>query len=114
MKKLLVIALIALSALTACSSTGVVPMSQDSYMIGKKDGMPGVGVSWSNKAAVYREANDFCNKKGLEVFTLRDLTMPAAPGQLGSTELQFKCVQPGGTAQPLVRDPDVVIEKRVR
>ncbi|MCX5828636.1 MAG: hypothetical protein NTV58_11650 [Deltaproteobacteria bacterium] len=100
--------------LTGCMSTGVIPMSQDSYMIGKKDGSPGVGVSYSNKASVYREANAFCNKKGLEVMTLRDTTIPASPGQLGSTELQFKCVQPGGTAQPLVRDPDVIIENRGR
>ena len=92
--------------LTGCRSTGVIPMDQDSYMIGKKDGSPGLGVSLSNKAAVYREANAFCQAKGLEVMTLRCTTTPAMPGQLGSTELHFKCVPPGGTAQPLVSAPD--------
>ena len=60
MKKLLLAASIAVSTLVGCASTGVIPMDQDSYMIGKKDGTPGLGVSLSNKAEVYREANEFC------------------------------------------------------
>lgn len=95
-----------------CQSTGVIPMDQDSYMIGKKDGSPGLGVSLTNKGEVYREANTFCQAKGLEVRTLRVTTTPAMPAQLGSTELQFKCVPPGGAAQPLVRETDTVIEVR--
>lgn len=100
--------------LIGCASTGVVPMDQDSYLIGKKDGTPGLGVSLSNKAEVYREANDFCRTKGLEVKTLLVTTTPARLGQLGSTELQFKCVAKGGTAQPLEREPDQIIEQRLR
>ena len=98
--------------LTGCASTGVIPMDQDSYMIGKKDGTPGLGVSLSTKADVYREANDYCRAKGLEVKTLQVTTTPAQPAQLGSTELQFKCVAPGGTAQSLQKTPDTVIEIR--
>ena len=97
---------------SGCQSTGVIPMDRDSYMIGKKDGTPGLGVSLSNKAEVYREANDFCQAKGLEVQTLEVITTPARPAQLGSTELHFKCVAPGGTAQPLQKTPDTVIEIR--
>lgn len=93
-----------------CSSTGVVSMSQDSYYIGKKDGSPGVGVSLSNKAEVYQEAHAFCNAKKLELYVLRETVTPSAPGQLGSSELHFKCVEPGGTAQPLEKDPDIVIQ----
>ena len=96
--------------LAGCQSTGVIPMDQDSYMIGKKDGSLGIGVSLSNKADVYREANTFCREKGLEVKTLHVTTMPSRPGQLGSTELQFRCVSPGGVAQPLVKDPNTSIE----
>jgi hypothetical protein len=103
-KQGLLLGVIALVA--ACSSTGVVPMDQDSYFIGKKDGSPGIGVSLSNKAAVYREANDFCHKKGLEVKTLNVTVTPAMPARLGSTELQFKCVPPGGEAQPIAKDAD--------
>jgi hypothetical protein len=105
---------ITLSALliSGCQSTGVIPMDQDSYMIGKKDGAPGLGVSLTNKAEVYREANEFCRAKGLEVKTLQVITTPARPAQLGSTELHFKCITPGGTAQPLQKIPDTVIEIR--
>jgi hypothetical protein len=111
MKQLAYVAFAAV-LLSGCQSTGVIPMDQDSYMIGKKDGTPGLGVSLNNKAEVYREANDFCRKKGLEVKTLQVTTTPSAPAQLGSTELQFKCVAPGGTAQPLQKVPDTVIEIR--
>jgi hypothetical protein len=110
MSKNLSIILFTLSAVTGCSSTGVVPMSQDSFFIGKKDGSPGIGVSLSNKAEVYKEANEFCDKKSLEVFVLRENVIPAAPARLGSTELTFKCVAPGGSSQGLVNDADTVIK----
>lgn len=100
--------------LSGCQSTGVIPMDRDSYMIGKKDGTPGLGVSLTNKAEVYREANTFCREKGLEVETLHVTTTPSRPGQLGSTELQFRCTSPGGKAQPLVKESDTVIEIRNR
>lgn len=112
MKKIAALLLVCTGLLVGCSSTGVIPMDRDSYMIGKKDGMPGLGISLSNKADVYKEANEFCVKKGQEVQTLRVTTTPAQPGVLGYTELQFKCVQPGSTAQPLRPDPNTVIEIR--
>ena len=105
---------LSVSLLTGCQSTGVIRMDQDSYMIGKKDGTPGLGVSLSNKAAVYREANDFCQLKGLEVKTMHLTITPAMPARLGSTELQFRCVSPGSTAQPLVKEADKIIEIRNR
>jgi hypothetical protein len=86
------ISVLSAALLTGCASTGVIPIDQDTYMIGKKDGSPGLGVSLSNKAEVYTEANTFCRAKGREVQTLNVITTPAAIGKLGSTELQFKCV----------------------
>jgi len=109
MSNKIILSIVVFIIISSCSSTGVIPMSQDSYFIGKKDGSPGVGVSLNNKAKVYQEANIFCNKKNLEALTLRETVTPAAPGRLGSTELHFKCVQPGGTAQPLVKDADKVV-----
>jgi hypothetical protein len=109
MNKIVIISAVTSLLIYGCASTGVITMSQDSYFIGKKDGSPGIGVSLSNKAEVYQEAATFCNKKSLEVFTLRETVTPAAPGRLGSTELHFKCVQPGGTARPLAKDADKVI-----
>ena len=102
--------IITITLMTGCSSTGVIPMSQDSYFIGKKDGSPGLGVSLSNKASVYQEAHSFCNAKNLEVKILRETVTPSGFGRLGSTELHFKCVKPGGTAQPLEKDADTLIK----
>ena len=89
--------------ISGCQSTGVVRTGQDSYYISKKDGSPGLGVSLANKAAVYNAADTFCGKRGLEVKTLNETVTPASPGQLGSTELQFKCVPLSGEAQPVAK-----------
>jgi len=102
--------LLSSTLLVSCSSTGVIPMSQDSYYIGKKDGSPGLGVSLSNKAQVYKEAYAFCSEKGLELFVLQETVTPSAPARLGSTELHFKCVEPGGTAQSLTKAPGAIIK----
>ena len=89
---------------SGCASTGVIPMGQDSYYIAKKDGSPGLGVSFSNKVEVYQEANIFCEKKRLEVSILRETVTASALGRLGSTELYFKCVQLGATSKPLQKE----------
>jgi len=77
--------------LIGCQSTGVISTGNDTYMVGKKDGTPGLGVSLENKADVYREANAFCQKKGLDLRVISETVTPARPAQLGATELQFKC-----------------------
>lgn len=101
--------------LAACASTGVVPLDQDSYFLGKKDASPGLGVSLSNKADVLKEAGAFCGAKGMQVKVLELTSTPSRPAQFGSTELQFRCVPLGGEARDAVpRAPDEVIEKRIR
>ena len=109
MNKKIILSSITFLIISGCSSTGVIPMSQDSYFIGKKDGSPGIGISLSNKAEVYQEANAFCSNKSLEVLTLRETVTPAVPGRLGSTELHFRCVKSGGVAKALVKDADKVV-----
>lgn len=101
--KLTIIGLITI-LFSGCASTGVIPLGQDSYLIGKKDGSPGVGVSFAVKAEVYQEANEFCSKKNLEVKTLEVNTIAAAPGRLGSTELRFKCIKSGSTSESFATD----------
>lgn len=85
--------------LVACQSTGVIPLDGNTFMVAKKDGSPGLGVSFSTKAAVYQEATAFCKVKGLEVKTIRVDTTPARVAQLGGTELQFACVGAQQAAQ---------------
>ena len=86
-------------SLQGCSSTGVIPLGEDAYLLAKKDGMPGLGVSHSVKADIYNEANVFCKEKGLVVKTLEVHTIPARLAQLGSTELRFKCIKKGSTSE---------------
>ena len=114
MKKRFLFAVSASVLITGCSSTGVTPMDQDSYLIGRKDRTPGLGVSLSNKAKVLQEANSFCKEKGLDVKILNITTIPSAPAQFGSTEVQFRCVPSGGSAETMVKVPDQVIEVRNR
>lgn len=102
------------AVLAGCASTGVIPFDQDSFFVGKKDGSPGLGISLSNKAEVLKEANAFCSARSKEVKILRIESIPSAPAQLGSTEVVFRCVEPGGAASPLSKDPDQVIELRQR
>ncbi|WP_128080763.1 hypothetical protein [Salinivibrio costicola] len=100
--------------LAACKSTGVVPLGQNSYYVGKKDGSPGLGVSLENKAAVYSEARQFCEAKELEIKILKETVTPARPAQLGSTELEFSCVAKGSLETPTEVKPGQIIENRKR
>ena len=78
-------------ALAGCASTGAVPGEQGTYTISKKSAAPGLGVSLHTKADVEREAQAFCRSKGLAMSVIAENVMPAEPGRLGYTELQFSC-----------------------
>jgi len=106
--------LIGIIFLASCKSTGVVPLGQNSYYLGKKDGSLGIGVSLENKAAVYNEARQFCAKLNLEIKVLKEIVTPAAPARLGSTELEFSCIPLGTLATPTEKKPNQIIEKRER
>lgn len=110
MKKIVISCVIFLCV--SCSSTGVIPMDRDSFFIGKKDGSPGLGVSLSNKAEVYQEANDFCIAKGKNVLILSESITPAIPARLGSTEIQFRCVEKSLEAKPMERGANFILEHR--
>lgn len=89
MKKIYILILLCLG-LCGCSSTGVVPMDKDTYMIAKKTcfyGRP-VGV----EAAVYREANEFCAIQNKKVEIVKCDIKSTRPFVPGSVFLQFRCV----------------------
>lgn len=100
--------------LCSCASTGVIPLGQNSYYLGKKDGSPGIGVSLENKAMVYKEASEFCSSKNLEMKVLKETVTAAAPARLGSTEIEFSCVPIGSLDTPTETKPDQIIEIRKR
>jgi hypothetical protein len=77
---------------TACSSTGVVPMDQDTYMIAKRKPTVGFGTADGAKADIYREANDFCEKKGMKVETVKLEMQDSGFGRPANASLQFRCV----------------------
>lgn len=90
MKKLLVLLLCL--GLYGCASTGVVPMDKDTYMISKRSAQLGWGQPVGAKAAVYREANEFCARQNKKVETVSFEMRPSLPASPGSVCLQFRCV----------------------
>lgn len=113
MKKFIIIA--AASMLGACANSGVVQMSQNSYLISKDSAKVGGGISQAVRIEVYQEANAFCAKSGRFVETQDLLMQPGMPGRLGNVTLQFRCTITGDSnGVPLQQGPDQVIEVRRR
>ena len=85
-------ALVILTTLAACTSTGVVPMDRGTYMIARRSAQAGLGPPVHTKAKVYAEANAFCAKQGQAVETVNLDMVDTGLGRPGSVTLQFKCV----------------------
>lgn len=111
---LFVVALLGLIA--ACTSTGVTPMGRDTYMIARK----GTAVSSGSglKAALLREANEWCTKQGLVMVVVSTKALDGIPGvQFANAELVFRAVKAGDVEDVrtnLEKAPDRVIEVRDR
>lgn len=78
--------------LTGCTSTGIVPMDMDTYMVAKRSAQIGFGPANGAKSDVYREASEFCATQNKKLETVKlDMTNSffARPG---SASLQFRCV----------------------
>ncbi len=114
-QNLLLIAIAVL--LTACASSGPVPMGKDTFMISKQSST-GFHSGASVKADIYREANEFCVRKGLEFQPVKDYAKDGVPGfAFANAEVVFRCLSSGDTEinrptpKPL---PNVIIENRNR
>lgn len=77
--------------LTACSSTGVIPMDDGIYMIAKRSAQVGFGPPDGVKADVYIEANQFCDKKNKKVKTVKLDMTNSGFAKPGNVSLEFKC-----------------------
>jgi hypothetical protein len=120
MKEMKIHSLLAASVallLTACASSGPVPMGRDTYMISKQSST-GFHSGASVKADIYREANDFCIRTGLEFQPVTDSAKDGVPGYaFANAEVVFRCLVRGDaeinrpTPKPI---PNVIIENRTR
>ena len=83
---------LAFIAATACSSTGVVPMDRDTYMVSKRTPKIGFVNADDEKAEVYRQANDFCARQNKQVETVKLDMVPSGFARQASASLEFRCV----------------------
>jgi hypothetical protein len=90
MRRLMILLFVTLAA--ACSSTGIVPMDNDTYMVARRQPTVGFGTADGAKAEVYRQANDFCARRNLKVETVKLDTQDSGFGRPANASLQFRCV----------------------
>jgi hypothetical protein len=90
---LITISIIAVTTMTlgGCGgSTGIVLISDDTYMLAKQDATvwSGAGV----KVELYKEANEFCAKAGKKFVQVSNTSVDAVSKQsMAGAEIQFKC-----------------------
>jgi hypothetical protein len=90
MKAALIIAL-ALIVAGCGSTTGIVKITDDTYMLAKQDATvwSGAGV----KVELYQEANAFCSKQGKKLVQVSNSSVDAVSKQsMAGAEIQFKCL----------------------
>lgn len=78
--------------LVGCASTtGVVSMGKDSYMIAREDNGPAASLG-AIKAQTITEAGAFCLGKGKTLNVTKESDTPRSFGRFPQTTLQFTCV----------------------
>ena len=117
MKTHTLISIFVLLVLTACASSGPVPIGRDTYMITKQSST-GFHSGASVKADIYREANEYCVKQGLQFQPVRENTKDGVPGYaFANAEVVFRCLVDGDreiNRPNLTPIPNVIIENRNR
>ena len=83
-----------LALLVAGCSTGVVPAGPDTYMVSRS--VSGFSTAGAAKAAAYREASEWCAKRGLVMVPISsDAQNPVTGQRMGHAELTFRALKPG-------------------
>lgn len=103
--------------LTGCaSSTGVVPIGPDTYMVGGK--ALGLGASGHDATAdLYREAGAYCASQSKQLMPVNVQSADGGVGRFPSAKLEFRCLERGDPqlGRPTMQQrPDTVIEDRRR
>jgi hypothetical protein len=89
MKKIMILA--PLLVLGGCASTtGVVPIGKDTYMIAREDNGPAASLG-AIKAATFKEAVGYCASQGKAFKITKESDTPRSFGQFPQTNLQFTC-----------------------
>lgn len=108
-----IIAIFAAALLAGCQSTGVIPISSDTYMISKTSAAGMFTNMSALKAEVIREANAFAESKGKVAVAQAMNETPGAPGRLPSFEYQFRLLDktdPRAQGAVMSPTPEVVIQ----
>lgn len=87
-----VVAILSGALLSACSSTGIVPMDKGTYMISKKSPQVGFGPPVGIKGEVYAEANKHCAREGKAVETTKYEETNSGFARSAAVALEFKCI----------------------
>lgn len=83
----------AAALLAGCASTGIVPTGDGTYMVAKKSAAGAFTSGATVKAALYEEANAFCEKSGQVVQTISATSANAIPfARMPQAEINFRCV----------------------
>ncbi len=78
--------------LVACADTGIVPMDKDTYLISKKSPQVGFGPPIGIKGEAYADANEFCNKTGKAVKTIKLDETNSGFARAAAVSLEFRCI----------------------
>ncbi len=98
-------AVIVTALISGCTSSGVVPMGQNTYMISKSQwGFTGPAPI---KAAELKEADDYCKKQGKVLRVTKTVEIAIKFGSTPAAEVYFKCLD---TNDPELKQPAVVEE----
>jgi hypothetical protein len=89
--------LVGIVLLVAGCSSGIQPAGPDTYIITRRVSAFSTGAS--AKAEAYREASEWCAKRGLVMVPVESDAKDPGFGRFGSSELLFRALKPG--------DPDI-------
>jgi len=106
--KIIVLALstvIMAALISGCTSSGVVPMGQNTYMISKS--VWGLTGPAPIKAAAIKEADDYCKKQGKVLRVTKTVEISIKFGSTPAAEVYFKALD---TNDPELKQPATVEE----
>jgi len=89
MHKVILIMLLAIINAGCVVNTGIVKITDNTYMHSKVDGWTQSGGAI--KAELFKEANAFCTSKGKKLVLLNSNSVDRTSMQTASAEIQFAC-----------------------